>query len=104
MDLFQQDYTYTCLSFDEAHILRENYKKKSNGILVKLDQVSILARLDNLLRNTQDPYLRNLVLGLLRKVQKLTPKEYEQLLLDIESDMIVFPGGYPLPTEENALP
>ena len=67
----------------------ENYRKQDLG--------GFIARLDNLLRHTSDPYLVKDLESLLKKIQDLTPEEFKLLSKDIESGAIVFPPEYVLP-------
>jgi len=89
MPLTEKENSYLCLSFEEANILIENYRKQDLG--------GLIARLDNLLHHTTDISLVKETSGLLTKLQALTPKEYELLSKDIESGAIIFPPNYVLP-------
>lgn len=80
---------HLCLSFEEANILIENYRKQ--------DLCGMIARLDNLLHHTVDTQLVKETNSLLTKIQALTPQEYERLSKDIESGAIIFPPNYSLP-------
>ena len=84
-----EDYAYVNLSFEEANILIENYRKQ--------DLCGMIARLDNLLHHTVDMQLVKETNSLLTKIQALTPQEYELLTKDIESGAIIFPPNYALP-------
>ena len=89
MNILDKARPYVCLSFDEANILIQNFRKNDLG--------GIIARLDNLISHTKDPYLQKEAQSLLQKLQDLTPQEYDQLLRDIEAGIVVFPPNYVLP-------
>ena len=84
-----EDNAYVNLSFEEANILIENYRKQ--------DLCGMIARLDNLLHHTIDIQLAKETNSLLTKIQALTPQEFERLSKDIESGAIIFPPNYALP-------
>ena len=80
---------YVMLSFDEANILKQNFKRP--------DQVCFIARIDNLMRHNKDPHLQKELSSLLSKIQNLTPAEFRQLARDIESNVDISPPNYILP-------
>lgn len=89
MSLIDEVKPYICLSFDEANILIQNFRKRDFG--------GIIARLDNLISHTEDVYLQKELQSLLQKLRELTPEEYAKLAYDIEAGVLVFPPNYVLP-------
>ena len=89
MSLIDEAKPYTCLSFDEANILIQNFRKRDFG--------GIIARLDNLISHTEDVYLQKELQSLFQKLRELTPEEYAKLVYDIEAGVLVFPPNYVLP-------
>lgn len=75
------------LSFSEVHILMENMTKLST-------QISFIARMDSLLKNTQDKRLSLELESVLSKVKDLTPQEFEKLKQDTLGDKVLFPPDY----------
>ena len=75
------------LSFSEAQILFEN-------MTMLTTQISFIARLDLLLKNTQDERLSLDLDTLLSKVRELTPLEFEKLKQDTLGDKVIFPPDY----------
>ena len=80
---------YIELSFEEANILIENIQNHNLSDLI--------VRLDNIIENTSDIYLRMILKSVLNKIQTLTPAEYTILKTDIENNAILFPPHYTLP-------
>lgn len=75
------------LSFCEAHILMEN-------VNLSTTQGSFIARLDFLLKHTEDIRLLTELDNLLSKVKELTPTEFAQLKQDTLQRKIAFPPDY----------
>ena len=84
------------LTFHESNILIENLREQ--------DHQGFIARLDNLLRNTQDPRLLAELEQLLSKLRDLTPGEYEQLRKDTIAGTVLFPPDYFLPGRAGETP
>ena len=89
MSGFETDNKYVCLTFEESNILIENVRKHNLP--------DIIARLDNLIIHTSDHYLQMVLNSLLKKLQSLTPNEYDILVQDIENNSLLFPPNYRLP-------
>ncbi len=87
--MISEEKTYVCLSFEEINVIIENYQSRNLPDLI--------ARLDNLLRNTTDPALQKVLNSVLSKVMQLTPDEYTILLSDIDQQTVLFPPYYTLP-------
>ena len=77
------------LSFCEANILTENVNQKTT-------LVSLIARLDVLSKNTQDPRLLCELNSLLSKIKELTPPEFTKLKQDTLHGKALFPPDYNL--------
>lgn len=75
------------LSFSEANILVENVNQKTT-------QGSFIARLDVLLKNTQDERLLAELSSLLSKVKDQTPQEFAKLKQDTLQGLVMFPPDY----------
>ena len=85
---FQRD-SYISLSFNEANILI--------GTLFVPDISNFLVRLDHLLKTTDDPYLKEELESLSKKIQTLSQEEYNLLRKDVQSGKMLFPPNYQLP-------
>lgn len=91
---FHRD-SYISLSFNEANILIST--------LLMPNISTFILRLDELLKTTQDPYLKEELDSLFRKIQTLSQDEYELLRKDVHSGKILFPPNYQLPITEPSL-
>lgn len=77
-----------CLTFHEANILIENLRSQEHA--------GFIERLDNLIRNTEDPRLLSELEQLLGKIKDLTPDEFSRLRADTEQGSVLFPPDYSL--------
>lgn len=77
------------LCFNEAIILKENYRGQN--------RVELLALLSHLIRNTDDYRLRESIDSLQTKIMCLSSVEFELLCKDTEEGKILFPPNYAMP-------
>lgn len=89
MSVFNGYNPHTKLNFSEANIISENRMFKDKG--------SFIERLSDLRANTTDPILLRELDSLAEKINHLNNAEFEQLLADAESGLLLFPANYTLP-------